>query len=300
MTFISLLFVITCFPYNKTISNPFFAIVLAVVCAFAPFSVGTFIVIVLCLFELMSLSIEIAGAALLFIILSYIIAGVYRSKMVPAFVVQPTLYRINLPFILPLLTALFGKKRDASAVIMGSVLTYFFSAIYKNSALIKDESNPISAIDLITREMISAPIFYVFIISIVVMFVVTYSLRSLALENGFLFSILFGVLSEFSIMLFGCLFFSESSEIPVLIVSNLITLLAGIVSVLLFRDLDYTRIERTKFEDDDYYYYVTAVPKIKLAHEKTVVKDITKHTKKSGAEEDDSEQDESDWEETDS
>lgn len=275
MTFISLYFVISAYPYNKTLSNPAIIIVISILCAFAPYSACTLIVVAYLMIELLSLSLEIAGAALLFIILAYIVAGSYRSRMVPAFALEPVSYRINAPFILPMLTALFGKKRDCSAVIMSGILTYFFSAIYKNSALITDEKNPISSIDLITREMISAPMFYVFIIAIIVMFLVTYLLRSLPLENGFILGVLFGVLAEFSIMLLGCFIFSARSDIPVLIISNIVTLAIGIVSVFIFRDFDYSRVERTRFDDDDYYYYVTAVPKIKLSNEETVIKDIT-------------------------
>ncbi len=280
MTFISLFFVISAFPYNKTLSNPAIIIVISVICAFAPYSACTVVIVAYLLIELLSLSYEIAGTALLFIILAYIIAGAYRSREVFAFALEPVSYRINLPFILPMLTGIFGKKRDCSAVIMSAILTYFFAAIYKNSALITDEKNPISAIDLITREMISAPMFYVFMIAVIVMFLVTYMLRSYPIENGFILAVLFGVFSEFSIMLLGCFIFSEVSDIPVLIISNIITLAVGIVFVFLFKEYDYSRIERTRFEDDDYYYYVTAIPKIKLSNEKTVIKDITAGEKK--------------------
>lgn len=275
MTFISLYFVISAYPYNKSISNPAIIIVISILCAFAPYSACTLIVIIYLLIELMSLSLEIAGVSLLFVILAYIIAGSYRSRMVSAFALEPVLYRMNAPFVMPLLIALFGKKRDCSAVIMSGILTYFFSAVYKNSALITDEKNPISSIDLIMREMISAPLFYVFIIAITVMFLVTYLLRSLPIENGFILSVIFGVFAEFSIMLLGNFVFNTVSYIPMLIISNIITLAIGLISVFIFRDFDYSRIERTRFEDDDYYYYVTAVPKIKLSSEKTVIKDIT-------------------------
>lgn len=96
-------------------------------------------------------------------------------------------------------------------------------------------------------------------------------------------AVLFGVFSEFSIMLLGCFIFSEMSDIPVLIISNIITLAVGIVFVFLFKEYDYSRIERTRFEDDDYYYYVTAIPKIKLSNEKTVIKDITAGEKRAGS-----------------
>ena len=37
-------------------------------------------------------------------------------------------------------------------------------------------------------------------------------------------------------------------------------------------NLDYARIERTQFEDDDYYYYVKAIPKKNVSGEEITVK----------------------------
>ena len=45
--------------------------------------------------------------------------------------------------------------------------------------------------------------------------------------------------------------------------------------------VDYTRTEYTQFEDDDYYYYVKAVPKINVANADVRIKHINaKKTKK--------------------
>ena len=47
----------------------------------------------------------------------------------------------------------------------------------------------------------------------------------------------------------------------------------GLVLQFFFFNLDYTRTERVQFEDDEYYYYVKAVPKIYVANtEKKVQK----------------------------
>lgn len=47
-----------------------------------------------------------------------------------------------------------------------------------------------------------------------------------------------------------------------LIVGNVISVLIGLVLQFFFFNLDYTRTERVQFEDDEYYYYVKAVPKL--------------------------------------
>ena len=46
--------------------------------------------------------------------------------------------------------------------------------------------------------------------------------------------------------------------------------------------VDYTRIESVQFEDDDYYYYVKAVPKVTVSDSLRTVKTIST-SKNSGA-----------------
>ena len=60
----------------------------------------------------------------------------------------------------------------------------------------------------------------------------------------------------------------------------LIVLAIGIILTYFIMDLDYSQVQNVQFEDDDYYYYVTAVPKIRLAREEKKVKKITGSNKR--------------------
>ena len=48
-----------------------------------------------------------------------------------------------------------------------------------------------------------------------------------------------------------------------LIGGNVAAIVIGLVLEFLFFSVDYSRSESMQFEDDEYYYYVKAVPKIK-------------------------------------
>ena len=69
----------------------------------------------------------------------------------------------------------------------------------------------------------------------------------------------------------------------------------GLILQFFFFNLDYTRTERVQFEDDEYYYYVKAVPKLYVANtEKKVQKfsgDDTPITRKDLAQEMDIDED---------
>ncbi len=63
-----------------------------------------------------------------------------------------------------------------------------------------------------------------------------------------------------------------------IILSSIIGILLGFVLELVFFSVDYSRTERVQFEDDEYYYYVKAVPKVVVATPEKTVKHITEHT----------------------
>lgn len=96
------------------------------------------------------------------------------------------------------------------------------------------------------------------------------------MEYAWLIAVLAGCLTEFVILLTGYLFTGNYSGVPSLIIGNVITFLAGCVVNYIFLNLDYSRTEQVQFEDDEYYYYVTAVPKLYIAEEEKEIKTITR------------------------
>ena len=54
-----------------------------------------------------------------------------------------------------------------------------------------------------------------------------------------------------------------------------VSFLISLVLTFFFFNLDYTRIESVQFEDDDYYYYVKAVPKVTVSDSLRTVKTIS-------------------------
>ena len=65
-----------------------------------------------------------------------------------------------------------------------------------------------------------------------------------------------------------------------IILSSIIGILLGFVLELVFFSVDYSRTERVQFEDDEYYYYVKAVPKINVVAPEMNVKRINAQRKK--------------------
>ena len=65
-------------------------------------------------------------------------------------------------------------------------------------------------------------------------------------------------------------------SIGTLIIGALVAVFAGIILEVLFFSVDYSKCESLQYEDDEYYYYVKAVPKVGVPAPEKMVKRINK------------------------
>ena len=74
--------------------------------------------------------------------------------------------------------------------------------------------------------------------------------------------------------------FKNRAYIILIVISVILGALAGYICNILFFAVDFRRTEYVQYEDDEYYYYVKAVPKINVAGEDVKVKQINAKKKK--------------------
>ncbi len=271
------LFVINyAFGFISILKNPAITIGIAIACSFIPSSAGTIVVVLYGLVQLSALSSQVSMAALVLLIAFYGVTFFYRAKYKYNVVYIPITYQLQIPYVMPMQAALFGGgMNEISTVMTGGIFSFFLKAIKDNSSAFLDETVEVTVTDIILKKMIANQLFYIYIMALVVMFLVVYFVKNAKIKNSWYVAITFGVVAEFVIMLAGILIFGSISDLPILIIANLLCLIVGVVSVLLFRDLDYKRVEYVEFEDDEYVYYVTAIPKIEVAREEKTVQRIT-------------------------
>ena len=274
VAFIGLMCIRSNFGHNKQISQLWVSIVIAFICAFFPMQGVSLVLTIVLLLDLLSLSPQVAIVALGMLIAGYLVCAYFRSKNTYNMVTVPICYSLNAPYVVSLGAGLMSNINELTSVICGSVIAFFLHVIKDNTTAIVDETSEVSVVSLIKEQMIANRMFWFFIIAMVAMFLVVYLLRQSSINMSWMIANAAGVVVEFIIMLAGYLLTSQKGEIPGLIFGNILVLLVGIILNYFVLDLDYSRIEKVQFEDDDYYYYVTAVPKIRIAEEDKEVKKI--------------------------
>ena len=95
--------------------------------------------------------------------------------------------------------------------------------------------------------------------------IVVYLIRRLFVDYAWIIAIVAGAVAQLAVVFIGDFVFDVSVPILQLLIGTLVSMaIAGIYNFMIF-SVDYTRTEYTQFEDDDYYYYVKAVPKMNIA-----------------------------------
>ena len=114
---------------------------------------------------------------------------------------------------------------------------------------------------------------FVAILAFTVCLLLVYNLRMRAADQAWKIAIGAGVISELVLFIAGDLAFGVHTDYLTLILGSAVSVVIGMALEFMIFSVDYSRTQRMQFEDDEYYYYVKAIPKIVVsAPEKTVKK----------------------------
>ena len=103
---------------------------------------------------------------------------------------------------------------------------------------------------------------------------IVYFIRRLSVDYAWTIAMITGALANILILLFGDLMYNTNLPIIGVILGNVVSVLIAKVLEFFVFNVDYSRTELVQFEDDEYYYYVKAVPKNTVATPQKRVKTI--------------------------
>ena len=105
--------------------------------------------------------------------------------------------------------------------------------------------------------------------------ILVYAIRRMSINYSRAIAVLVGTLADIVILLIGDLMYDANFSLVGVILGSIVCALIALVMQFFQFNLDYARTEKVQFEDDEYYYYVKAVPKMAVAVPEKRVKRIT-------------------------
>ena len=178
---------------------------------------------------------------------------------------------------MPVACSLLRNAYSVIAIVCGTVVYYFLDGIHQNAATLMNvtaEKNTVaqSKFDISIGQLLNNKEMFLVIAIFVVTAIVVYLVRRMEVDHAWTLAIVSGVLIEVAGLFVGFIVLNISGKTVSLLIVSIISLLIGFLIQFLFMNLDYARTERVQFEDDDYYYYVKAIPKKMVAVKEVTVK----------------------------
>lgn len=242
------------------------AIGFAVICTVLPVQYIYLASSVITAIHLWQISWDIAAffAVAVFISWVFVCRALPKAGLVIAF--TPFLFVIKIPFLVPLLVGMLANVFGIGAMVFGIV--FYYLGAYSSNILALTSSSAASDYILATQAVMAAfaadKELLLILIACVIGAVVTYILCHQSFDYSWYIGSLCGGLAGLVACFAGSIMFE--AKVAHLSYVWTIPVAVGIACLIQFLRciVDYSGVEYVEFEDDEYYYYVKAVPKVNV------------------------------------
>ena len=269
--------------YMSKLNNPFLSILLSVLCAFLP---GQLMILVISLFmmaHLYAISAELALIALCVLVVMYLLYLRFAPKMGYIIIITVMMCGLKLYAAVPIIIGIGLGASSIVPVSFGMLVYVIVKTASEYEAALTNSSvtDTVQHISYLAESFVNDRAFIVMVLAAVVIIIVIACIKKMTIDNAWTYALIAGAVVEFLIYIVGILALHAKFGIVSLILGLIIGIVGGYVCKVLLFSVDYKRTEYVQFEDDEYYYYVKAVPKVTVVNEDVRVKQINgKKTKK--------------------
>ncbi len=252
--------------YYPILNNMGIRLVLSLISGIVPSSVFVLLVAIVTLLHLYRLSLVMMLLAFVVFVVFYFLYLKFAPNHGVLMMLIPVLMPLNLHFIIPLIAGLFFTPFTIVPVACSFIIVSIVHYIVEAAPLVEDVGTNIEAIVaayqqvidnvLANREMVLYAVVFAMVI------VLTYVISRFPFDYAWYAGIGAGMLVSILGLLIGGSMMGVSVSAGGVILGSIISALFTAVVQFMNCTVDYAHKEFVQFEDDDYVYYVRAIPKL--------------------------------------
>lgn len=270
--------------YMTKLDNMAIVLIVSLLCSFLPTGFMAFFAMMFAVLHMYALSIETAAVGLVVFLLLYLLFLRFTAKEALVVVLTPVLCMLKLPYVMPVAMGLIGTPASCVSVGCGVVVYYLLQTVITNAPTINSmgAEEATAKLRLLIDGMLGNKAMLVTIVAFAITVIVVYLIRRMSVDHSWTIAMVAGVMIEVMILLVGDLMYDTNLSIVSALLGAVVTLIACKIIEFFRFCLDYSRTEKVQFEDDEYYYYVKAVPKMTVAAPTNTVKKINTQRRPAG------------------
>ena len=253
--------------FMTKLTGAFVPLVLALVCSFLPYSAITFLAAGFMLAHLSAVSLEITLVMAVFLIVTALLYYGFQPKDSYLLLLTPLFFVFRIPYAIPLLAGLSGSMISVIPVACGTFIYYTLLYVKQNAGVLNNEfsMDMMQRFSQLLKSLMLNRLMLLMAAAFAIAIIVVFLLKNMSFDYSWVIAIVAGTIVQLVVIFIGDVTMDVSVQVGSLLFGVIVSLiLSGIYTFFVFA-VDYSRTEYVQFEDDDYYYYVKAVPKLTVS-----------------------------------
>lgn len=249
--------------YSTAFGGTKVAVLMAVISAVTSDGIGLGLGALLLTGQLFSANVEIGVVFLLMFLVLYCAYIRFFPKTIWIVLFAPVFFLVKLQFLLPILAGMLVGPAAMFSVGIGCIIYYFMIAAgdYVDALASAGGAEIAASYKFIfealkgNKELVLTVVVFAVIVLIVAI------IYKLSFDYSWYVAIAIGGVFEIILFLVGNVTTGADMSLTSVVIGSLISVIVAAVVQFWKTVVDYSKVEKTQFEDDEYYYYVKAVPK---------------------------------------
>ncbi len=269
------------YGYFETLDNKILLLGMALICAFVPIEILAGLGFVVVILHSVKLSVDVGLLALALFLFFYCAYMRFAPKTGIIALIIPMCYSLHLIYAIPILLGFLVGPAAIIPAIFGVVLFYFQKGLQEVSNIlltVTEEEESVQGyqyiIDLFMDNKFMLLTFVVFACVILI----TYIIYRMSFSNSWIVAFIVGGIMNVVLFLLGSITLMVEVELSSILLGTVVGILIAVVLQVGKGIVDYQRTELLQYEDDEYYYYVKAIPKLSVSEMNKNVKHINSKT----------------------
>lgn len=262
--------------FMKMAANPVVTFGLSVICTFLPPIVTVLFAAALILAHIFTVSIGMMAVTAVVFLIMFIFYLRFTPKMAVIVLLTPLAFMLKIPYVIPVAFGLVGVPAYVVPITCGTIVYYMIQYVKSSSLAVKDAGGLLTEVTTYLKQVFQNKEMWVVVLAFIICLFVVYNVRRMAINHAWKVGILAGAVVNIVFIAVGDMVLSVHASYGALIGGNIAAIVAGLILEFLFFAVDYSRGESLQYEDDEYYYFVKAVPKIDVAAPEKTVKRINR------------------------
>lgn len=280
ISFVCLMLIRTSLDFSSFLSNIWTIIGISIIGGFIPMRFLMIMILAYISAQVYALSIALGIVITTILVIMYLLFFRFAPSYGSAFVLMPVLFFAKIPAFLVMLMALIAPALSVITVLFGTILYYLANFLDTNAAIFASATGTLefTKVEILIEGVLGNKEFLTTLGVVFAVFMIVHFLKRANGRYCTEIAVAIGTGVFIILMLGSSLLFNTLTPAKLLtyciggLVSGALTIFVNNI----WHPLDYSRTEYVEFEDDEYNYYVRAVPKATFEKEKVQVKRINK------------------------